>query len=142
MIRGNSSAAQGNYSALEPLKRHDHQDLFFSKDCPVPITCTHLKSFHHIPFQRAAPCLGPGFWVHTIFQVQQAGLTDVLQLAAGLAHFCLLEAHPHPGAPAEHCERPGTNLGQKGNTWFTLHRATILLLAWKQTPNSSSLFKP
>jgi len=60
--------------------------------------------------RRTSASLSLPFWVHTIFQVKQAGLTDVLQLAAGLAYFCFLETHTNARTPAKHCERPGTNL--------------------------------
>jgi len=45
-----------------------------------------------------------------ILQVQQTGLTDVLQLGAGLAHLRLLEAHLGAGTPAEDGEGPGADL--------------------------------
>lgn len=50
---------------------------------------------------------------HTILQVQEAGLTDILQFTASLANFSLLETHADPGAPTKHCERPGTDLEHK-----------------------------
>lgn len=49
----------------------------------------------------------------TVLQVQEAGLTDILQFTAGLAHFSFLKTHADPGAPAKHCEWPGTDLENK-----------------------------
>lgn len=47
---------------------------------------------------------------HTILQIQEASLTDILQFTTRLAHFSLLETHADSGAPAKHCEWPGTDL--------------------------------
>lgn len=48
----------------------------------------------------------------TVLQVQQAGLTNVFHLTAGLTHFRLLKAHPDARTPAEHGEGTRTDLGQ------------------------------
>lgn len=115
--RDNSSTAQVSHTAPEPQERREHQDLFFPKRHPCQ-SHTHLKLFHQLSVQRQVEQLL--LLVHTIFQVKQAGLADVLQLAARLAHFCFLETHANTRAPAEHCEGPGTNLrGTKVNTCIT-----------------------
>ena len=36
-------------------------------------------------------------------------MTDILQFTTGLAHFSLLVMDANPGAPAKHCEWPGTD---------------------------------
>lgn len=45
----------------------------------------------------------------TKLEIQQAGLTNVLDLGACLADLSLLETHAHTGAPAEHCEGTGAH---------------------------------
>lgn len=47
----------------------------------------------------------------TILQIQQAGLTNVFHLTAGLTHFSLLEAHSDARTPTEHSEGTRTDLG-------------------------------
>ncbi len=50
------------------------------------------------------------FWHRTVFEVKQAGLADVLQLGACLAHLRLLEAAVAARLPSEDGERPCANL--------------------------------
>ena len=45
-----------------------------------------------------------------VLQVQQTGLTNILQLGAGLAHLGLLEPHLGSGTPSEDSMWPGTDL--------------------------------
>lgn len=51
----------------------------------------------------------------TVLQIQQAGLTHVFHLTAGLTHFGLFKAHPDPRTPAEHGEGTSTDLKHKQN---------------------------
>lgn len=94
---------------------------------------------------RSAASLSWPFLVHTIFQVKQTGLTDILQLAAGLAHFCFLETHTNTRTPAKHCERPGTNLkDRKQTTELLSHHSQDAILSFTfpcRNSNTSSLIE-
>lgn len=68
---------------------------------------------------------------HTILQVQETRLTNVLHLTAGLTDLRLLETHPCAGTPSEHSEGSSTDLkgiNTKINTLVYNRRDCILFL--------------
>ena len=132
--RENSSAAQVHHAAPEPPERRDYQRLSRDNRANYMHTREDISPAFISEASRPPFSLSLRFSVRTIFQVKQTGLTDVLQLAARLAYFCFLETHTNARAPAEYCERPGTNLKDRKSTLISLphsNEVTILVLAQK-----------
>lgn len=49
-----------------------------------------------------------------VLLTKEAGLTDILELSTGLAHFRSLVSHPSPRAPPEHGKWTSTDLHGHG----------------------------